>query len=930
MSQATGTTERATANTTAAPVASRFVPATPGPQPFWYYAAFGSGIGASNIVIGPISAGGGAPEILVGGNSNHDSGLDDFWQALRYNPTTGNYDQIFVSPIYPQSYYNAAVIRIGIANIIGDSNPEIVAMYNDGRIHIYDFATKKELGYIDTGHTDVQGLALSDLDGDGRAELLVTTLNTLLVYNGSGDLLWQVAGAGGSDVVVGQMDNDPALEIATTNGAVVDVGTHAVQWTRSGGFGAHLRLAPLPGENYQQLIGAVTEQAANGYPAYYVYAYDIARQLLRWSIPSTYRIDAVEVADVDNDGTPEVILGDGTFNNNQSSTVHVHDLITQAQKWAINNPEHGVTNIAVADVNGDGVVDLLWGAGGDLDKTAHLYVADTNNRHVINWQDLDLRGPFVGPAIGDLDGDGQPELVVCAYTQASNDYSQSGVILVFDLATLTLRAVSPPVVDGGATAIHDLKLRDVNGDGRMEIVIASEFGYGNAGVIEIYSFDSSNAFTRIWTNPTRPQYSPFSFVEVADLDGNGTQEIIAGSTVTSSAAPGSFVYIYDYPSTTPWTSVNFGAFTGVTGLLVDDLDGNGSKEIVALISGRDLYTFDGPSRQLRNLRQGTGFTTLGNRVSAAGLVTGDNAAVGHFLRYASNNYTENFLRQFGPVGSGNITGINAFPDGTLWTASAGVLNLRLPPSYSGGAWTSPFMGDGFGRFVATDIRDGQNRVFSSGGHMVAGLAYTVNANPTPTPVPTPIPILLPKATLLSPDANAVVTCPQDFSWLLSDNSSVLIYFAASANRPAGSVGTAESNAVYSGGGVFSLTPDIFSELVTDLGSSPTYYWTVGNPNYTLKQQYADWRPFTTAPPTSAPVISPKGRSFKQKTSVKLTAAPGATIYYTLDSHVPTRSSLIYTSPITLTATTPIFAKAVQTGYNDSAIVSALFVKKRGH
>jgi hypothetical protein len=898
------------------------VPATPGPQPFWYYAAFGSGIGASNIVIGPISAGGGAPEILVGGNSNHDYGLDDFWQALRYNPTTGNYDQIFVSPIYPQSYYNAAVIRIGIANVVGDSNPEIVAMYSDGRIHIYDFATKKELGYIDTGHTDVQGLALSDLDGDGRAELIVTTLNTLLVYNGSGDLLWQVEGAGGSDVVVGQMDSDPALEIATTNGSVVDASTHAVQWTRSGGFGPHLRLAPFPGENYQQLI--VAEEAGH------VDAYDVGRQELRWSIPTPQRIDAIEVADVDNDGIPEVIIGDSILNST-SGPIHVHDLITQEQKWAVENPELGVTNIAVGDVNGDGVVDLLWGAGWTSDKPAHLYVADTNNSHAISWQSLDLRGPFVGPVIGDLDGDGKPELVICAYTNSQN-YNAAARIFVFDLATLTLRAISPFVVDGTATSIHDLKLRDVNGDGRLEIVIATQSGYAYDGVIEIYSFDSSNAFTRIWANATHSSASPFYSVEVADLDGNGTQEIIGGNGGSTSAGPPSTnLLIFDYPATTAWTSANLGnGYGAITGLVVGDLDGKPGKEIAAFASNGYLYAFDGPSRQVRSLLQNTGYISLANGLSAAGIIVGDKGGAGHFLRYANNRYTENFARQFAQYGTGNIIGMNVMPDGTLWTSAAGVLNLRLPPDYSGGAWTSPSFGPDFGRFVATETRNGQNRVFSSAGQFVVGMAYTVNANPTPTPVPTPIPILLPKATLLSPDANAVVTCPQDFSWLLSDNSSVLIYFAASANRPAGSVGTAESNAVYSGGGVFSLTPDIFSELVTDLGSSPTYYWTVGNPNYTLKQQYADWRPFTTAPPTSAPVISPKGRSFKQKTSVKLTAAPGATIYYTLDSHVPTRSSLIYTSPITLTATTPIFAKAVQTGYNDSAIVSALFVKKRGH
>src|SRR5205823_9466636 len=100
----------------------------------------------------------------------------------------------------------------------------------------------------------------------------------------------------------------------------------------------------------QQLIAAQAWQ--------YVYAYDIANKLPRWSITTPQDIGAIQVADVDNDGVPEVIIGDG-----QWGTVHVHDLVTQAEKWHANNPEHGVTNIAVADVDADGVADLLWGAG---------------------------------------------------------------------------------------------------------------------------------------------------------------------------------------------------------------------------------------------------------------------------------------------------------------------------------------------------------------------------------------------------------------------------------------------------------------------------------------------------------------------------------------------------------------------------------------
>ena len=83
------------------------------------FSALGSA--QSNIIICPTPTDGSAPPVLIGGNSLDDFGADDFWQAIQHNPTTGNYDQLFVSPIY-----SATIARIGLANVLGDSNPEIL------------------------------------------------------------------------------------------------------------------------------------------------------------------------------------------------------------------------------------------------------------------------------------------------------------------------------------------------------------------------------------------------------------------------------------------------------------------------------------------------------------------------------------------------------------------------------------------------------------------------------------------------------------------------------------------------------------------------------------------------------------------------------------------------------------------------------------
>src|SRR5437764_10750401 len=114
----------------------------------------------------------------------------------------------------------------------------------------------------------------------------------------------------------------------------------------------------------------------------------------------------------------------------------------------------------------------------------------------------------------------------------------------------------------------------------MQIVIGVDYLYN--GAIEIYRFDPNNTFTRIWTNATQPD-SEFSFIDVADLNNDGTRKVIG-------AASG-YVYAYDYPSgVQSWQSVNLANSYSVSGLVVEDLDGDGNKEIVALTDNGDLYT----------------------------------------------------------------------------------------------------------------------------------------------------------------------------------------------------------------------------------------------------------------------------------------------------------------------------------------------------
>src|SRR5262245_48701811 len=193
------------------------IAALTGPEATWSYGAFESGIGLSGIIT---AQNGANREIYSAGSFNA------YWIALRYNATTNDYDEIYVSP-----YFSSPISRIRVADVIGDSAREIIVAHQDGSISFYDLASKALLSTITTAATGVSAMEVADVDGDGANDLVLCTSSHLYVYSGAGTLKWDLAGVGGTDLVVAQMDADPALEIAVTDGHIVDCATHLPQWT---------------------------------------------------------------------------------------------------------------------------------------------------------------------------------------------------------------------------------------------------------------------------------------------------------------------------------------------------------------------------------------------------------------------------------------------------------------------------------------------------------------------------------------------------------------------------------------------------------------------------------------------------------------------------------------------------------------------------
>jgi hypothetical protein len=150
-------------------------------------------------------------------------------------------------------------------------------------------------------------------------------------------------------------------------------------------------------------------------------------------------------------------------------------------------------------------------SGQSLDRLAIPPPLPPNLSAMESWPQLLPDAPAGPPAVGDVTGDGQPEVVLTLV---------NGEVFVFDAQGLVLPGW-PRVLDGPIH--HGATLADVNHDGRDEIVVATELGNAHAltglGGGELSGWpvcmESLTRGEQVWAPPV-----------LADLDGVGDLEVI--------------------------------------------------------------------------------------------------------------------------------------------------------------------------------------------------------------------------------------------------------------------------------------------------------------------------------------------------------------------------------------------------------------------
>ncbi|OWK44285.1 Alpha-L-arabinofuranosidase-like protein [Fimbriiglobus ruber] len=186
--------------------------------------------------------------------------------------------------------------------------------------------------------------------------------------------------------------------------------------------------------------------------------------------------------------------------------------------------------VAVADLTGDGVPDLVAGTGQGVSNQV-VVVDGKTQQQIVSFHPFEMSftgGVFV--TLGDLNGDGVPDLIV------TPDQSGGPVVAVYDGAALgkgivtqlaRFLGINDPSFRGGARAA----VGDVNGDGVGDLIVSAGFGGGPR--VAIYD---GKSVARNAPSELLPDFFAFEtslrngvYVTAGDLTGAGYADLIFGA-----------------------------------------------------------------------------------------------------------------------------------------------------------------------------------------------------------------------------------------------------------------------------------------------------------------------------------------------------------------------------------------------------------------
>jgi hypothetical protein len=547
-------------------------------------------------------------------------------------------DPIFkVAPTYGSGGQHADSVVVGDVN--GDGNLDLVVANScadstctNGSVSVLlgngDGTFKAAVSYSSGGYA-ASSVAVADVNGDGRLDLVVAnscadstcTNGSVSVLLGNGDGTFKAAmsyGTGGyaaSSVAVADVNGDGKLDLVVTNSCGSDdiVCTNGTVAVLLGNGNGTFRAAANYGSGGQDANSvAVADVNGDGKPDLVVanrcvsVSYDSECTLgtvgvLLGNGDGTFQTavnygsggqnaSSVVVADVNGDGKLDLVVAnycDNTFCANGNSVSVLLGNGDGTFQAAISYGSGGAVNmtVAVADVNGDGKPDLLIANQCDNDSdctngaiSVLLGKGDGTFRGAVNYSVGGLYPSSI--AVGDVKGDGKLDLLV-ANECSRNDCTNGTVAVLLGNGNGTFRAAAN--YGSGGQDANSVAVADVNGDGKPDLVVANECRSNSSectsGTVGVLLGNGDGTFQPAVTYVSGG-IEAYS-VAVGDVNGDGKPDLVVANVSGNSATTGGVSVLLGNGDGTFQAAVTYDSgASNATSVAIAGVNGDGKPDLL--------------------------------------------------------------------------------------------------------------------------------------------------------------------------------------------------------------------------------------------------------------------------------------------------------------------------------------------------------------
>jgi len=271
------------------------------------------------------------------------------------------------------------------------------------------------------------------------------------------------------------------------------------------------------------------------------------------------------LGDIDGDGDLEIVVG----SRDEKVYAWHHDGST-VKGWPRSTWTEVISSPALGDIDGDGDLEIVVGSSWRDGKIGgKLYVWHHNGSIVEGWpKEAGSYDGFSTPALGDIDRDGDLEIVV------GENSIGSGISRIYAWHHDGSIVEGWPVIIGDYVNVYSSPaLGDIDGDGDIEIVVGSLDG-------NVYVWHHNGSNVTGW--PKKTGYRIKSSPALGDIDGDGDIEIVVGSDKV-------YAWHHDGSNVTGWPKKTDKRVESSPAL--GDIDGDGDIEIVVGSGDDKVYAW---------------------------------------------------------------------------------------------------------------------------------------------------------------------------------------------------------------------------------------------------------------------------------------------------------------------------------------------------